>query len=192
MAQLGEEEVRREASSQPGQAAQDRDPGQAGDGGPRSRSRTGAGFDQEGDECCDDEEEEEEEGWRERRDESRQRGEELRGHGADGVKTEDEPPGFNPSHTPRPWRGQRSGVCVCVLLLLICVCVCPHPDHVCLSQSSSLDVIRLRVTGCHGNLKGDSCHVSLQDKRRPLNDITVTSSGSFSPFCLKEQFTMKV
>lgn len=142
MAQLGEEEVRREASSQPGQAAQDRDPGQAGDGGPRSRSRTGAGFDQEGDECCDDEEEEEEEGWRERRDESRQRGEELRGHGADGVKTEDEPPGFNPSHTPRPWRGQRSGVCVCVLLLLMCVCVLTLTMCVYLSRPA------LMLSGC--------------------------------------------
>ena len=122
MGQPGEEEVRREASTQPGQAAQDREPGQAGDGGPRSGSRTGPGTDPEEDECCDDEEEEkEEEGWRERREEDRQRGEQLRGHGADGAKTEDEPPGFKPSHTPRPWRGQRSGACVCVC---VCVCVC--------------------------------------------------------------------
>lgn len=33
--QLGEEEVRGEASSQPGEAAQERDPRQAGDGVPR-------------------------------------------------------------------------------------------------------------------------------------------------------------
>lgn len=95
-------------------------------------------------------------------------------------------------HTHQDLGEVRGQVCVCVFCYCWSVCVCPHPDHVCLSQSSSLDVIRLRVTGCHGNLKGDSCHVSLQDKRRPLNDITVTSSGSFSPFCLKEQFTMKV
>lgn len=67
--QLGEEEVCREASSQPREAAQDGEPGQAGDGGPGWR-RTGPrlGFrigpvgDQEEHDCRNNEEDEEE-GW---------------------------------------------------------------------------------------------------------------------------------
>lgn len=78
---LGEEEVWREASSQPGETAQDREPGQAGDGdptwrrrGPRFGFRNGPAGDQEEDDCRNNEEDEEEggrEGGREgeRRDE---------------------------------------------------------------------------------------------------------------------------
>lgn len=65
--QLGEEEVWREASSQPGEAAQDGEPGQARNGDPSWRRRglslsfrIGPVGDQEEDDCCDKEEDEEE------------------------------------------------------------------------------------------------------------------------------------
>lgn len=71
--QLGEEQVRGEASSQPGQAAQDGEPGQAGDG---RRFGFGPSGHQERGGCCNNEEDEEDggrEGGRqgERRDKGR-------------------------------------------------------------------------------------------------------------------------
>ncbi len=102
MGQLGEEQMWREASSQPGEAAQDGEPGQAGDRdpgwrrrGPKSCFRRGATVDQENNNCCNSEEEEEE-GWREGegRDKGSQRGEEVAEHVCADMKREAHESGF--------------------------------------------------------------------------------------------------
>lgn len=68
MSQLGEEEVRREASSQPGEAAQDGELRKAGDGAPgwwkRGRTFTTAPVIAQEDERDHEDDEDEEDGWR--------------------------------------------------------------------------------------------------------------------------------
>lgn len=93
MGQLGEEEVRREASSQPGEAAQDGEPREAGDGAPdrRRRGRTESVRVQEEEEQEDEENQEEE-------DEGRDGGEEEGEHGCRETEDKEEAarsPGFN-------------------------------------------------------------------------------------------------
>lgn len=121
VAQLGEEQVRRKVSSQPGQAAQHRQPGQAGQAGqagsrcrfpprnasPKSQEGPGHHHDQ------GDEEEGQREGGKEgekgrMREGGVECGEKTSEHG--GVKSTADEDGFYQAW--RPWRGQRSGVCV--------------------------------------------------------------------------------
>jgi len=119
--QLGEQQVRREAPPQPGEAAQDREPRQAGDRTPAlGPGGWGGGLDRgQEDHRGHEEDDEEDEGGREGKregDKGRERGEETREHGCDGMKRKAEVLLLSPMEA---LRGHRSRVCVCV-----CLCVC--------------------------------------------------------------------
>lgn len=104
VSQLAEEEVRRDASSQPGEAAQDRDPRQAGDGDPRPGLRTGPADHQEGHDRRRNEADEEEGG--------RKGGEEKSEHVCGGLKGEAGPSRFLTGPTCRDLGEVRGPVCV--------------------------------------------------------------------------------
>lgn len=101
--QLGEEQVRRQTSSQPGEAAQDREPRQAGDGSPSgcsTRRRFGVRYQKP--DGCHENEQSEEERWRKgggRGDTGQKRGEQMGEHGCDSMEENEEEmlksPGFN-------------------------------------------------------------------------------------------------
>lgn len=116
MAQLGKKEVGRQPSTQPGEAAQDREARQAGDGGARGAPRPG---NKEADDGChgDEEEEEEEEGRGlrgkgERGDKGGERGQETREHGCQETEQEVQESCFI-SH-PNNLGEVRVHLCVCV------------------------------------------------------------------------------
>lgn len=152
--QLGEEEVRRDTSSQPGEAAQDREPRQAGDGdpswrrtGPRPGLRKGPADDQEGDDRHNNEEDEEEGG--------RKGGEEKSEHVCGGLKREAGPSWFLTCLTETLERSE-----------VPCVCVRPHPDcvRVCLSCSADLDVITVATETTSGCAEPDKCPPVMSDE----------------------------
>lgn len=109
VAQLGEEEVQRKISSQPGEAAQNWEPWQGGERDPRFGLRDCPTEDQEAYDRHNNEHEQERQ-----RDDGGQRGDETREH--DGMKTKADRPTFIRS---RDLGDVRSQVHVCV-----CVCFC--------------------------------------------------------------------
>lgn len=142
VAQLGKKEVGREPSTQPGEAAQDREARQAGDGGAQGVPRPG---NKEADGGChgDEEEEEKEEGRGlrgkgERGDEGGERGQETRQHGCEETKQEVQESCL--ILHPNNLGEVRVHVCVCV-----CACV---PSTLALSASCRTVLVAKETPSC--------------------------------------------
>lgn len=128
VAQLGKKEVGREPSTQPGEAAQDREARQAGDGGVWGVPRPGNKEADDG--YHGDEEEEEEKEWRglrengERGDKESERGQETREHGCEETEQEVQESCFIVFANNLVEVRVRVCVCVCVPLTLALSAIC--------------------------------------------------------------------